>query len=57
MGLTLPTPAYSDYTSGHAVARPFAEVVRRTLGDDVPLLLRAIPDPTAGVVVERTMRR
>ena len=38
----LNTPAYSDYTSGHAVATsPFAEVVRQTLGDDVPLVLRS----------------
>ena len=37
----LPTPAYSDYTSGHAAATaPFAEVVRQTLGDDTPLVLR-----------------
>jgi hypothetical protein len=37
----LPTPAYSDYTSGHAAATsPFAEVVRETLGDDTPLVLR-----------------
>ena len=34
------TPAYSDYTSGHASATaPFAEVLRRTLGDDVSLHL------------------
>ena len=33
-------PAYSDYTSGHASATaPFAEVLRRTLGDDVSLHL------------------
>ncbi len=51
----VPNPAYSDYTSGHAAGTsPFAEVVRRTLGDDVPLVLRAIPDPTTGVVVERS---
>jgi hypothetical protein len=38
----LTTPAYSDYTSGHAAATsPFAEVVRQTLGDDVPLVLRS----------------
>jgi hypothetical protein len=37
----LPTPAYSDYTSGHAAATaPFAEVVRETFGDDTPLVLR-----------------
>lgn len=36
-----PTPAYSDYTSGHAAATsPFAEVLRQTLGDDTPLVLR-----------------
>ena len=35
-------PAYSDYTSGHAAATsPFAAVVRQTLGDDTPLVLRA----------------
>ena len=35
-------PAYSDYTSGHASATsPFAEVVRQTLGDDTPLVLRS----------------
>jgi len=35
-------PAYSDYTSGHAAATsPFAEVVRRTLGDHTTLVLRA----------------
>ena len=34
-------PAYSDYTSGHAAATsPFAEVLRETLGDDTPLVLR-----------------
>ena len=34
-------PSYSDYTSGHAAATsPFAEVVRQTLGDDTPLVLR-----------------
>ncbi|MBD3945021.1 vanadium-dependent haloperoxidase [Nocardioides ganghwensis] len=36
-----PTPSYSDYTSGHAAATsPWAEVVRQTLGDDTPLVLR-----------------
>jgi hypothetical protein len=35
-------PAYSDYTSGHAAATsPFAEVLRRTLGDDTSLVLQA----------------
>jgi hypothetical protein len=35
-------PAYSDYTSGHGSATsPFAEVLRQTLGDDTPLLLKA----------------
>ena len=35
-------PAYSDYTSGHAAATsPFAQVMRRTLGDDTPLVLKA----------------
>ena len=34
------TPAYSDYTSGHASATaPFATVLRSTLGDDVSLHL------------------
>jgi hypothetical protein len=38
----VPNPAYSDYTSGHAAATaPFAEILRQTLGDDVPLLLRS----------------
>lgn len=38
----VPNPAYSDYTSGHAAATsPFAEVMRQTLGDDTPLVLRA----------------
>jgi hypothetical protein len=36
-----PTPSYSDYTSGHAAATsPFVEVLRLTLGDDTPLVLR-----------------
>jgi hypothetical protein len=36
------TPAYSDYTSGHAAGTaPFAEVVRQTLGDDTRLVLRS----------------
>jgi hypothetical protein len=36
----VPNPAYSDYTSGHGTATsPFAQVVRRTLGDDTPLVL------------------
>jgi len=35
-------PAYADYTSGHAAATsPFAEVVRQTLGNDTPLLLKS----------------
>jgi hypothetical protein len=34
-------PAYSDYTSGHAGGTsPFAEVMRRTFGDDTPLVLK-----------------
>lgn len=34
-------PPYSDYTSGHAAATsPFAQVLRRTLGDDTPLVLK-----------------
>jgi len=38
----VPTPAYSEYTSGHAAATsPFAEVLRRTLGDGIPLVLRS----------------
>jgi hypothetical protein len=38
----VPNPSYSEYTSGHAAATsPFAEVLRRTLGDSTPLLLRA----------------
>lgn len=36
------TPSYSEYTSGHAAATaPFAEVLRETLGDDTPLVLRS----------------
>jgi hypothetical protein len=36
------TPPYADYTSGHAAATsPFAEVMRETFGDDVPLVLRS----------------
>lgn len=47
-------PAYSDYTTGHGSATsPFAEVVRQTLGDAVPLVLRAPPSAT-GVVLERS---
>ncbi len=35
-------PAYADYTSGHASATsPFAQVLRRTLGDDTALVLKA----------------
>ena len=42
MGPAGPQPAYSDYTSGHAGATaPFAEVMRRTFGDQTPLLLKA----------------
>jgi len=38
----IPNPPYSDYTSGHAAATSlFAEVVRQTLGDDTPLVLKA----------------
>jgi hypothetical protein len=34
-------PPYSDYTSGHAAATsPFAQVLRLTLGDDTPLVLK-----------------
>ena len=37
----IPNPAYSDYTSGHAAATsPFAEILRQTLGDDTPLVLK-----------------
>ena len=37
-------PAYADYTSGHANATsPFAQVLRRTLGDDTALVLTAGP--------------
>jgi hypothetical protein len=37
----IPNPAYADYTSGHAAATsPFAQVVRWTLGEHVPLTLR-----------------
>ena len=35
-------PAYSDYTSGHGSATsPFAQVLRRTLGDHTTLVLKA----------------
>jgi hypothetical protein len=38
----VPNPSYSDYTTGHGAATStFAEVLRGTLGDDVPLLLRS----------------
>jgi hypothetical protein len=37
----IPNPAYADYTSGHAAATsPFAQILRNTLGDDTPLVLR-----------------
>ena len=48
----VPNPIYSDYTSGHASATaPFAEVMRRTFGDDVTLTLTSpnLPDPTTRV--------
>jgi len=36
----VPTPNYSEYSSGHAAATsPFAEVLRQTLGDDTALVL------------------
>jgi hypothetical protein len=36
----VPNPSYSDYTSGHAaMTSPFAQVMRRTFGDDTPLVL------------------
>lgn len=38
----IPNPAYSDYTSGHGSATsPFAQVLRRTLGDQTTLMLKA----------------
>jgi hypothetical protein len=38
----VPNPAYSDYTSGHGSATsPFAQVLRRTLGDHTTLVLKA----------------
>jgi hypothetical protein len=41
-GPLVTNPTYSDYTSGHGSATsPFAEVLRQTLGDDTPLLLKA----------------
>jgi hypothetical protein len=34
-------PSYPDYTTGHGSGTaPFAQVLRRTLGDDTPLVLR-----------------
>jgi len=50
----IPNPAYSDYTSGHAAATaPFAEVVRRTLGDDTSLVLLSRA-PDGSVVATRS---
>ena len=38
----LPTPSYSEYTSGHAaLTGPDAEVLRRTFGDDIALTLHS----------------
>ena len=38
----LTNPAYSDYTSGHGSATsPFAQVLRRTLGDHTTLVLKS----------------
>lgn len=40
----VPNPAYSDYTSGHGSATsPFAQVLRRTLGNHTTLVLKAGP--------------
>jgi hypothetical protein len=53
----IPNPAYADYTSGHAAATaPFAEVVRRTLGDDTPLVLLSRA-PDGSVVATRSYLR
>lgn len=38
----LPTPPYSDYVSGHAgLTGPMAQVIRRLLGNDTPLVLHS----------------
>ena len=48
----LPNPPYSDYVSGHAgVTGPTVEVIRRSLGDETPLVLRSAVTGT-----ERTYR-
>ena len=50
----VPNPIYSDYTSGHASATaPFAEVMRRTFGDDVSLTLTK-PNPAPAPPEVRT---
>jgi hypothetical protein len=50
----VPPGAYADYTSGHAAATsPFAAVVRRTLGDDTPLVLIS-RTPDGSVVATRS---
>ena len=47
----VPNPAYSDYTSGHGAATsPFAQVLRRTLGDDTSLTLTKPPTSTTPAV-------
>ena len=51
-------PAYSDYTSGHAAATsPFAEVLRQTLGDDTPLVLKGAATSSAVRHLERARAR
>jgi hypothetical protein len=43
----VPNPAYSDYPSGHAQATSaFAQVLRKTLGDNTALVLGLLPGPT-----------
>ena len=43
----VPNPNYSDYVSGHAgLTGPACQVIRRTLGEGVPLELRSVNSPT-----------
>ena len=42
----VPTPPYSDYVSGHGcLTAPAVEVIRDTLGEDVPLELISVNSP------------
>jgi hypothetical protein len=43
-------PPYSDYVSGHAcLTGPAVEVIRRTLGETTPLVIRSVNSPTPRV--------